>query len=176
MKNSIFLSFILDEEVEVEVIMSFLKLVAWGTEIVNFWHRIISISNVNVFVEFTFIFLFYCLPIHKENRCLTRYCPSANQPTGHQMNRQGLHVPKNIFWAKFGRFWAKNPNFYQRKKKFWYSHNVCIVYWSGMAPNAPKTPRFGPKWPQMHIFGPNLFFWAKNPNFFREEAKVLVPT
>ena len=126
MKNSIFLSFILDEEVEVEVIMSFLKLVAWGTEIVNFWHRIISISNVNVFVEFTFIFLFYCLPIHKENRCLTRYCPSANQPTGHQMNRQGLHVPKNIFWAKFGRFWAKNPNFYQRKKKFWYSHNVAL--------------------------------------------------
>ena len=43
---------------------------------------------------------------HKVNRCHNR------QPTGYQMSRQGLYVPKkakmSTFWGKNGHFWAKH--------------------------------------------------------------------
>ena len=38
-------------------------------------------------------------------------------------------------------------------------HLVCIVFWSGMAPNGPERPIFGPKWPK-------CLFWAKFGHFW----------
>ena len=47
----------------------------------------------------------------------------TNQPTGHQMSRQGLYVPYMcIFWGKIGRFWVKHPNYFGREQKSWYPY------------------------------------------------------
>ena len=48
----------------------------------------------------------------KVNRCLASYSLRANQPTEHQMNQQGLYVPKKAnFWQNLAVFGPKNPNF-----------------------------------------------------------------
>jgi len=64
-------------------------------------NRLFVRSKTNFFQKQTF----RCLRtnLHKVNRCLARYSPCAittNQPKGHQMNRQGLHVPMKAYYPE----------------------------------------------------------------------------
>ena len=94
---------------------------------------------------------------HKVDRCLARYSPRAittNQLTNRAPNEPARPIcaQKSIFLDKSGHFWAKHPNYVEREQKFWYPlirkppcHLICIIFWSGMGPNGPKMPKFGPK-------------------------------
>ena len=39
---------------------------------------------------------------------------------------QYLNEQECIFWTKFVRFLAKNPNFYERKQKYWYPSKTFV--------------------------------------------------
>ena len=39
-----------------------------------------------------------------------------------------------------------------------------VFFCSGMAPNGPDRPMFGPKWPKMSILGPNSYFLYQEHN------------
>ena len=103
----------------------------------------------------------------------------ANQPKGHQISRKDLYMyPRKHFLGKKGRFWVKNPHFYGRKQKFWYSHNgkspthlVCIVFWSGTAPNGPKMPLLAQNNHKCILWAKFGRFWANNPNFYGRKQK-----
>merc|ERR1711952_108740 len=87
---------------------------------------------------------------------------------------------KCIFWTKFGRFWAKNPKFLQVSKSFG-THTMekpprqffRIVFWSGIRSNGPKMPIFGQIGQFLAKFGR---FWARNPIFWGQGVKILVPS
>ena len=105
----------------------------------------------------------------------SRRATTTNKPTNSATNDPARSICDNesIFLSKNGSFWAKHPNFFcegakilvhtyhktrpnpnfsGKKQKFCYPHYgkpprhlVRIVFWSGMAPNGPKMPIFGPK-------------------------------
>ena len=107
-----------------------------------------------------------------------------HQPTGHQMSRQGLYVPKvAYFGAKMAVF---GPHILiilggSKGSGTYISENHLgtlfeLSFWSDMAPKESERPVFGPKWPKMHIVGLIWLFLGQNPIFFGEGAKVLVLT
>ena len=116
-----------------------------------------------------------CL-FYKENRCLARYSlhTRTNPPTGHQMSRQGLFVPKkayfrpnlDVFGQKVLIFMGGSKSFGTHVTEQPPGHLVCIVFWSGIGRNGQKMPIFGPKWPKCIFWAKFGRFWAKNPNFY----------
>ena len=80
--------------------------------------------------------------------------PPTDQPTGHQMSRQGLaqNDQKCQFWTKFGLFGPKILILTGVSKSFGTNimekpprQLVRIVFWSGIKSNGPKMPIFGSK-------------------------------
>ena len=76
----------------------------------------------------------------------------SSQPTGLQMSRQGLYLPKIHILGQQWRFLG------QTSQLFWESANVLVptyqnttqaphshFFWLGMAPNGPEKPIIGHK-------------------------------
>ena len=107
-----------------------------------------------------------------------------NQPTGHKMSRQGLHVPKNAYFrAKMSRFWANHPNYFGREQKLWNPHirkpprhNVSIIFfgraWHHMNQNGQYLAQNDQKYIFLVKFGT---FSTKNHNFHKRKQKFWYP-
>ena len=92
---------------------------------------------------------------HKVNRCLAPQ-PLTNQPTGHQISRQGLYVPKKAYFGAKIAVFGPTYSLYLDGRA-WHLMDHIGQY---LAQNDQKCI--------LAFFGPNILIIL--------EAKVLVPT
>ena len=108
--------------------------------------------------------------------------PPTNQPTGHQMSRKGLYVPKKAyFWEKWP-FWAKYPNYFMKEQKFRYPlirkplrHIVCIVLSDGHGSKWIRKANIWPKMTKIAYFGSNFFDLGPKILILTGGSKILAP-
>ena len=96
--------------------------------------------------------------------------PPNNQPTGHQMNRQGLYG--SIFCGKNGRFWTNILIILGGSKSSGTHHlgtSFALFFWSGIAPSGAERPIFCPNFSSLPK---TLGFLAQKKSFSHFGANI----